>query len=216
MSDAAIAYKHYRIYITTTPRNDYATINQLRLFESVSKTATNIATTLSGATATSSGNYNAGVGPENILTETGYWESSNTTSPKWVVVSYETAKSVRAFELIATQYENETPKDFKFQGSNDQTTWIDIEAVIGNVSSAYLSAPYLDLSGTSKLESGDKSSRVLVYDWLTGALLKSIVPSFNGIWSCPLRYDDDVFVTHLGTSGYEPKTDGPIKPYSRQ
>lgn len=215
MSDAAIAYKHYRIYITATPRNDYATINQLRLFDSTSKTAVNIATTASGATATSSGVYQSNTA-DLALTQAGFWESNSTTSPKWLIVSYADAKSVRAFELVSTQYADEMPKDFKFQGSNDKTTWTDILVVVGNVLSEYSNAPYLDLSGTSKLEVGDRTSRVLVYDWLTGSLLKSVIPNIDGTWKCLLRYDDDVFVTHLGTSGYEPKTDGPIKPYSRQ
>lgn len=217
MSDAAIAYKHFRIYITATPRNDYARIETVRLYEQVARGATNIAIpTL--ATATSSGNYTETTLPINALSEntSPYWESNKDFNPKWLKISFPIARHVRAFEIVSIGDVTEYPSSFVFQGSNDDSVWVDIYSTTTNTLDGAFIAPYLDVSGISMLDNGNKSDRVLVYDWETGALLKKVVPNFDGSWLYSPRYDDEIFVTHLGIAGYEPKTDGPIKPYSRQ
>lgn len=217
MSDAAIAYKHFRIWVTATPRNDYVRIETVRLYEQVARNATNIATpTL--ATATSSGNYTESTLPANALLEgtAPYWESNKSFDPKWLKISFATARHVRAFEIVSIGDNQEYPTSFIFQGSNDDSAWVDIYSTTTNTLNGAFIAPYLDVSGISMLDNGNKAPRVFIYDWLTGALLKSIVPNFDGSWRYSPRYDDEIFVTHLGIAGYEPKTDGPIKPYSRQ
>ena len=215
MADADIAYKHFRIWITETPKNTYARIDELRLYESVSRDAENIATPLL-ATATSIGNYSGSTGPGNVMSTTGYWESNSTLNPKWIVLSFATARPVRAFDMISKGDPTEYPIAFKLQGSNDNSVWTDLYSTTSNTINGALIGMYLDLSGTSKLDNGNKSEKVFVHKWASGDLVEVITPSFDGSWTCPLRYDDDVLVTHIGTSGYEPKSDGPIKPYSRQ
>lgn len=217
---SSLAYKHYRIYITRNADITYrfTSIKRVELFSDLSINADNIAKATM-ATANASGSYKPETAPINALegggTNANGWESSSISGGAWwFMVSFNTPKEVQAFNITFNTQEKELPTDFILQVSNDGDVWEDIYVVTDNVSRNFSVAPYLRLSGLSKLDNGARSSRVCVYDWNTAQLKGVVVPDIDGNWRFPLRYDDDVFVTHIGTAGYEPKTDGPIKPYS--
>lgn len=221
MSDSEISRKHYRLYITRTYRMDYARIDRIMMYTSADRLAENILDPALIESISSSGNYSSTTLPANVATSAGYWESQNSLADKWVSVKLRTPQPVRAFSIAVGGGWNEFPIDFIFQSSVDGIVWEDLLSSannpVANLTSFYFeTAIYLDLSGISKLENNNPSQAVLVHDWNTGNLIKKVVPDTNGNWKCPLRYSDDVLVTHIGPSGYEPKSDGPITPYSQK
>ena len=70
------------------------------------------------------------------------------------------------------------------------------------------------LGGISKLDTGNPSLRVLLHNWTTGQLVATITPAANGAWNYRPRSTADLLVTHIGPSGYQPRSDGPITPAS--
>ncbi len=71
----------------------------------------------------------------------------------------------------------------------------------------------LFIGGTSVLDTGVRASKVVVFDWLTYAVLGTTIPDAAGAWSFQLRGYGDVMVTHIGPAGFQPVTDGPITPF---
>lgn len=212
MADADIAYKHFRVYITKAGSSGFSIIDQIKLYEQISQDAINLVNAQS-ATATASSTYPANGGnlaslPVNVLSDNGkYWEPATATVPCWLTISFQTAKAVRVFEMInSTTYPIETPASYKLQGSNDNTVWTDLYTNVDTLQPTLKVPLYLMVLGKSTLDNNSRSSRVLVYDWNSAALIKSITPDNDGSWACNLLTSNEVFVTHLGPSGYPPIT----------
>ena len=216
----AVAYLHYRILVSESARLNYGytAINEFELYESVDKSTPNLCF---GATATASGVYQdhttaAMAIDKNLST---FWESSNTIGvPRWLQVTLSEPKVVRAMHLASTQFEGEVPRNFKIQGSNNGSAWDTLREytnwVAGEVSGGKSATELLtaSVSGVSTLSSGGAADRVLLHNWNTGQLIKSIPVNGDGSWAVPLNSMDALLVTHIGPSGFQPISDGPVSP----
>lgn len=215
---ALTAYKHYRIWMTKNSAqpatSGYFTINEIGLYEET-ETGVNLAI---GATVAAHSNYDAASVAANAIdgNKNTFWESNNVLEPKWITISLPAPKVVRTLYLSSTRYSNEVPVDWVFQGSNDLAEWTNLYNVKDWTATTIPKSDYermnLVVSGISKLENGPPSTRVLVYCWDTGALLESVKPMANGEWQYRSRDGSNVLITHIGPSGFQPISDGPVTP----
>lgn len=210
-----VAYKYYRLYITKSKVNpNYRGLNTFSLYDTVDASTTDLCL---GAAATASSSYAANTTADKAIdgNPSTYWESAySDRQPEWLSVELPEAKLVRAFKTSNTSYPAETPSDFILQGSQDGLSWTDLYKEDNNQSEQIFRPLSITVSGVSKISTGERSVAVMVYDWNSGGLIKKIQPNQDGQWSCPLLNYNDVLVTHIGPSGFEPKSDGPITPYS--
>ena len=75
----------------------------------------------------------------------------------------------------------------------------------------------LDLSvgGTSLLDTGVGSTKVLLHRYSDGVLIGSVAPNaVTGQWQYRLQNNDQLLVTHIGPSGFRPVSDGPVTPFA--
>lgn len=223
---ALTAYSKYRLLITRTSVSDagapgYISVNDFDLWTTADHSGTRLGAT-AGATFSASGQYGSQapglVFDGNAAT---YWESDNATAAsRWLRIDLPSAVVVRSFYLNSAIYANEIPRDFKLQGSNDGTTWVELFTVVDWVTTpSFRPGQYfainLTLSGTSVLDTGVGAVRVLIHRWGTGGFVASVTPDpFTGAWSYRIDAQVDVLVTHIGPSGYRPVSDGPITPYA--
>lgn len=211
---AGTAYNRYRLYITRS-RDDltYFSVEELELYESIDSSTENLSI---GATATSSSNQSSSFLPKNAIDGklNTCWESASSADPQWLMITLPSAKLVRSFKMKVVTYPGEAPRDFILQGSNDGVNWDNLHVEVGNLELSITRKISISVSGVSKLSTGVRSSYVIVSIWNTGQLVQKITPNSDGSWVCKLSSYDDVLVTHIGPSGYQPKSDGPITPYS--
>lgn len=224
---AIVAYRYYRLVLRKNSNTNqsapvYFSINEFGLYTDADHSGPNLCT---GATATAQDQYN-NFGPQNVIDgdPTSYWESailsggSASGNTKWLQVDLGVPREVRSLYLSSTKFVNEVPVDWDIQASNDSATWVTLSEfrnwTAPDVAKSSYAVISLVVGGVSKLDNGQRSSRVLVYDWLTGELLKSIVPESNGSWKYRPSTMREVLVTHTGPSGFKPLSDGPITPYS--
>lgn len=214
MAVTATPYLYYRIYITKVfdvPEGQgfYAAIDTLSMFETSAST-TDLCI---GSTATSSSNLStsstAAKAIDNNLST--FWESVNDENPKWIKIKFSTAKIVRKIAMICNTYSSEAPEKFIIQGSNDNVNWSDLKSCIrtDRNGSEFL---YIYVGGTSLLENGYPSNRVLLHNWNTGTFIASVTPSPTGEWFFILNNNSPLLVTHTGPSGFKPDSDGPVQP----
>lgn len=211
----ATAYRYYRLVFSKNSANNnrYYTVNEWELYEQVGATGTNLCI---GATASASGSYGSQVASLTIDgNPTTYWESSLDGAPSWLKVDLGAEHIVRSMVIKSTANPNERPKDFVLQGSNDNSTWIVVGSYAG-VDSFIASGGTFTLNfgvkGTSVLDDGTPSTKVLVHAWGTGALLGSVVPGGDGSYRVSTTTPADVLITHVGPAGYRPVSDGPVTP----
>ena len=223
---ALTAYSKYRLLVTRTSSTlagspGYVTVNDFDLWTTAGRSDARLGAT-AGATFSASGQY-AGQPPGLAFdgNASTYWESDNAVAAsRWLRIDLPSAVVVHSFYINSISYPNEIPRDFKLQGSNDGTTWVDLFSVTGWVTTPTVRegqyfAISLTLLGTSVLDTGVAAVRVLVHEWGTGKLITSVTPNpSTGAWSCVLSEPGDVLVTHIGPSGYRPISDGPVTPYS--
>lgn len=205
------AYQYYRLFATSGTSSGYLSFNEFELYESLDASTPNLCI---GATATAS-STNGAKAPARAIdgVPSTEWES-NSTYPHWFAVKLVEPKPVRLIKLISTTYTNEAPKDFTIQGSHDGSVWVDLYPETGNTQNLITRRIDLSVSGVSKLDTGQATLRVLIYDWATGNKIATITPSEDGSWFYALKTNADVMVAHLGPVGFEPKIDGPITPYA--
>lgn len=216
---ALTAYSYYRLVISKAANggNGYVSVNEFGLYTAADHSGTNLA---AGATATAISQYDANTGAAKAIdgNESTYWESNSTAGNKWLQVQLGSAAVVRSVYISSNAYPNEAPRDFQLQASNDGSTWVTLFSMVDWVTSPGAKSSYeridLKIGGSSKLDSGLRSSKVLVFNWASGALVTSIVPNTDGSWGYSPANTDDLLVTHIGPSGYRPISDGPITPYS--
>lgn len=215
---ALTAYSNYRLLISKAANvgTAYITVNEFGLYAAVDGSGANLCT---GATATASSQYNATTGAAKAIdgNSSTFWESASESGDKWLRVQLASASVVRSVYISSTTYPNEVPRDFALQASNDGTTWVTlfswVDWVTTTVAKSSLERVNLNIGGSSKLDSGLRSSKVLVYDWATGAFVASIIPATDGAWEFRPANTNELLVTHIGPSGYKPNSDGPITPY---
>lgn len=215
---ALTAYSYYRLVISKAANggNGYVTVNEFGLYTAEDHSGTNLVT---GATATAISQYGAYDAAKAIDGNAStFWESNNAAGDKWLQVQLGSAAVVRSVYISSTAYPSEVPRDFQLQASNDGSTWVTIFSWVDWVTSTVAKSSYeqinLKIGGSSKLDSGLHSSKVLVFDWASGAFVTSIVPNTDGSWEYRPANTNDLLVTHIGPSGYRPISDGPITPYS--
>lgn len=217
------AYSKYRIYVTRTATSDagapsYCTINEFRGFTNGDGSGSNL---FMGGTASASGAYSAQTAnlafDGNAAT---YWESDNAASGfRWLRYDLASAVVIRNFYLSSTTYPGEVPRDFLLQGSNDGTSWTTLFQVVDWVATSVgkTESIRLDLSvgGTSLLDTGVGSIKVLLHRYSDGVLIGSTSPNaVTGQWQYRLQNNDQLLVTHIGPSGFRPISDGPVTPYA--
>ncbi len=210
------AYSKFRLLVTRVAHaGGYVTVNELGLYEEADHSGVNLCI---GATATSSGDYSPTTTPGKAIDGNGatFWESAGVLTPRYLRVDLPSAKVVRCVYLSSTSYPSEVPLDFALQGSDDGLTWSDV-AIFKDWSSAGVAKSAYEktnvfVGGVSKLDTGAKSSRVLLYDWLTGAHVATVFPGDDGVWSYQTRLSGDLLITHIGPAGFQPVSDGPVTP----
>lgn len=211
-----IEYRYYRVWIISDQQTDgrnYRELAEFSLYETTDDSGVNLAI---GSTATASTTFGTGL-PKLVIDNkpTTIWESQDSSgAPEWVQLRLPVAKPVRCFKLIASPSEIQIFKHFLFQGSDNGSDWVTMFEETNNTAPIYVKNISTFVAGVSKLSTGMKSSAVIVADWNTGKLLKKVIPLVDGSWSCNVGGIESVLVTHLGPSGYEPKSDGPITPQS--
>lgn len=211
----ATAYRYYRLVFSKNSNNDnrYYAVNEWELYEQVGATGTNLCI---GATASASGNYGSNVASLAIDgNPTTCWESSLDGAPSWLKVDLGAEHVARSMVIKSTTYPNERPKDFVFQGSNDNSAWDEIGAYAGADAFITTSGVFtlnFGVKGTSVLDDGTPSTKVWVHVWGTGALLGSAVPEGDGSYRFSTTTAADVLITHVGPAGYRPVSDGPVTP----
>ena len=213
---ALVAYTNYRIYVTKNASGvkGWTAINEFGLFEDLDHLGPNLcAGAIVTADSANSSYVAANAIDGNASTA---WESSNAATDHWLAVQLPTAKVVRSFYLSQTTWAGETPRDFLIQGSNDGTNWTTIAQFVDFTTGAFSGFVTMGLSvgGVSKLDTGDASLRVLLHNWTTGQLVATVTPAANGAWNYRPRSTAELLVTHIGPSGYQPRSDGPITPYA--
>lgn len=219
---ALAAYSKYRIYVTRTAGSaagapGYCSINEFRGFTNGDGSGSNLFT---GGTASASGAYSSNVaGVAFDGNASTFWESDNAGSGfRWLRYDLASAAVVRNFFLSATSYASKVPRDFLLQGSNDGTSWTTLFQVVDWVATSVTKTESirLDLSvgGTSLLDTGVGSTKVLLHRYSDGVLIGSVAPNaVTGQWQYRLQNNDQLLVTHIGPSGFRPVSDGPVTPY---
>ncbi len=218
------AYSKYRIYVSRTASTpagapSYCTINEFRGFTNGDGSGANLFT---GGTASASGAYSAQTAnlafDGNAAT---FWESDASASgASWLRYDLASAAVIRNFYLSSTAYPGEVPRDFLLQGSNDGTSWTTLFQAFDWVATsvAKTESIRIDLSvgGTSLLDTGVGSTKVLLHRYSDGVLIGSAAPNtVTGQWQYRLQNNDQLLVTHLGPSGFRPVSDGPVTPYAK-
>ena len=206
-------FKYYRLYLTrnVAGNNGYFSMNTFSMFETHDST-TDLCL---GATATASSNYNATTDAPKATDNNAstYWESTSTQSDKWFKIELPIAKKVRKLVITTTTYKNEMPVGLIVQGSNDDINWTNLKTVNkGAVPDSYTELLNIAVGGKSVLDSGDPSLRVIIYDWVTMQYLTHTTPNASGDWFLYLNGISDVLITHIGPSGFQPISDGPVTP----
>lgn len=221
LSLVATPYKYYRFVFAGSfaPTNNYASFAEVKLYDGVEGTGVDLT---AGAIATSKGQYGSGTGAANVVdgnTAT-YYESESANfaggGTTWLKLELANAAVARSIKVTPSSYTNEYPVIFHIEGSNDNVEWAKLFEskalpVSGPVEYTRTISTYV--GGLSRLEDGRPGNRVLIHNWATGALLGATVPDAVGNWFYSVDYGTEVLVTHIGPSGYEPKSDGPITPF---
>ena len=212
------AYKHFRIYITKNSghTSGYISVNEFRLYGEADHSGVDLC---QGSTVTADTQYSVDMSPPKAIdgNPATSWESSNVGLPHWLKVELPEPAQVRSFYLSSTAYPKEVPVDFSLQGSDDGLTWSDVSVFkdwspAGTVKSAYEKTNVF-VGGVSKLDTGARSSRVLLHNWVTGTHVATVFPGDDGVWSYQTRFSDDLLITHIGPVGFQPVSDGPVTPF---
>ena len=210
-----LPFKYYRLYITKSANgnNGYMSMNTFSMFE------TNESTTdlCIGAIAKASSNYNATSDASKAIdgNPSTLWEATSAAGDKTFTVELPVAKKVRKLIITATTYQAEMPSNFIFQGSDDNINWTNIKSVtrgtFNNVTS-YIELLSTVVGGKSVLDSGDPSLKVILYNWQTMQYIIHTTPNASGDWFLYVNDPSDLLITHIGPSGFQPISDGPVTP----
>lgn len=209
---ALTAYRHYRLLFDLV---QFTAIHEVGMYDTTTGTGTNL---LTGSTASSSGHWSSQT-PSLAIdgNASTYFETATSSANRWISFDLGSAQVVRSIKLTCS-ITNETVKSFYFQGSTDGTNWVTLGffptfSPDGSTYSGRVQDLSLYVGGNSTTSAGGAATRVLIYTWSTGALVASVTPLTNGDWEWRLASSSDVLVTHIGPSGYQPISDGPITPY---
>jgi hypothetical protein len=70
------------------------------------------------------------------------WLTANTSEPEWLRYDFGAAQEVAEYAIHVEQSADEAPKDWKFQGSDDGSTWEDLDTQTDQTISAGVTAVY--------------------------------------------------------------------------
>ena len=199
-------------------------LTEMRLFSGENGAGNQL---LTGGTAAASSNYDASADylasnafDGNISTR---WATASVSSA-WI--RYDLPSAVpkpKSIYLLLNNSPNNAPTDFVLQASVDNgATWEDIYAVISFATSAEFlsgvtrSLAQIGLLGKATISNGAIANRVLIYDWLTAALLQELTPDSLGNWrylvaanTAPTNYLV-VVTAGKGVFNVRPQAHGPV------
>lgn len=209
------AYKYYRLSATRAMSSTSISVNEIYLYDTTSSTAAtpNKATGAIATSRTSHGGETANLAIDGDINTR--WRSAELSGPaEWLKIELPVPTVIRRFGFRTTSFPQFAPRDFVFEGSHDDLVWDTLVERTGNTSTDAYYTFSIVLSGVSKIDTGESALKVYVNNWNTGQLVTMATPNIDGSWSVSLDKTNDLLVTHIGPSGYEPKSDGPITPYA--
>lgn len=222
MALVAQAYKYYRLLFKGSygTDNKFASFSEIKLFEGIEGSTENLC---NGAIATSKGQYSDSGKASNAIdgNEATFYESESTNfsggSTTWFMIELPEAKIVRSYYMSPNQsFPAEFPVNFILQGSNDKNIWTSIfenKSLPSDKVEKYTRTIASYVGGISRLTNNNPTQRVLIFNWLNGKHIGTVIPDQYGNWFYSTDYGIDVLVTHIGPAGYKPESDGPITPY---
>lgn len=216
-----IAYSSYRLNITKNTGGSaaYMSVSEWRMWETYSPALTD-ADFMVGGTA-SAQSTNGSYSPSNAFDKNSEttWESTSASGAKWLRYDLPAPRKAKALFIQHGTWTGEAPSDFVLQGSNDGgATWDNIKTYTNFLTSATAAAGRLvsvgavQISGKALLDNGAPATRVLIYNYATGALMATLYPGADGSFMYYPDISSEVLVVSLGPSGYRPQVEGPITP----
>lgn len=178
---------------------------------------------LKGGTATSKTYF--GPGYEASLAFDGVtstrWASSGGTPPEWIVYTLPSAivKPKYLYLMLNNQSESNGPAELLLEGSSDGgVTWNYLYSASNFATAAQLtsgivlSTDAVGLRGYALDSSGLPANRVLIYNWNTGALVKSVTPKQDGTWVYIANPGETYKLMAVATNnvGARPQAHGPL------
>lgn len=131
------AHPHWRIYVTDTPRGDYAALAEIEF-----RATAGGANQAVGGTASTNGQYSGAYAVENAFdgsASTVY--ASNANLPKWIAYQFPSPVVVGevAIRGVPASYgvQNESPRGFDIEYSDDGVSWVTAKSVAGESTWAY-------------------------------------------------------------------------------
>lgn len=219
-------HKYHRIKVRgvgpTNATNSYVNVDKIYIYSEGDGSGTDWARA-PGTTVASSSDYNSGFLAANAIgnNPSAYWASASVAdlkaTPATLALTLASPQTIRRVVITSKIENNHNPTDFDIQVSDDGTNWTTVRTVLLTGAITLDSKIFrLDVAvgGFSRLSDGRRTERVLVYDFITGSLIQSIVPDVEGYWRLPLDNENKVLVTHIGPSGFKPESDAPITPYA--
>lgn len=234
---AGMTWRYFRLYITRTesPSTPGTATTDVAMESLVLSATSGGAQLMTGGTASAStlysGAYPASYG---FTSATDYWYSqAGLAPPHWLKYDLGAGNTATPRFLKMTPYSPASiggyhpyfPVNFELQGSDNDSTWTTLAAFTdlrwvpgsrwyaGNGTTLVLNIPIGHrVAGNSTHSDGDPTRAVVAFDWATGAWIETMTPDDAGDFSSNFVGPDDVGLLHMGDSGYQPVTDGPITP----
>lgn len=137
-----IAFLYYKIYVDrNTAGGNYTSFKEIEFYgpstqvndSDYNYASGNINGLCEGGTATESSYYGGYVGTLAFDNDPStYWCASGAALPQWIKYQLAAAKTAIVYTLQApSSYEGRAPKNFKLQGSNNDSTWNDLNSQTG-------------------------------------------------------------------------------------
>ena len=208
------ALKTKRYSASTTNNATYLRINSFEMYEDIDKGGVDLARTYATIVANKAETTNVASNAVDGVDST-EWKTPDGTTTAILTLSFTDAITVRRFVIKSTSNNFDMPYDFYIEGSNDGNMWSFLYDHYENQLQVLDFTISFFVGGNSKLDTGESALKVLVYDWSSWRLLAAISPNQLGDWELGVKSTvASVLVTHIGPSGYQPRSDGPITPFS--
>lgn len=189
------------------------------------------ASIFTGGTASATSGYNGAYVAANAFDDNSTaWAPTTGALPASVMYDRGSGNATTGRFLYVRGYQGNnsySPKIMRLQGSADGSTgWTTlVEVDIAGYtlvdrwvtdSGSNLLIPFGHIvSGNSTHSDTTEVQRVFINDWTTGELVDKVIPDSAGDWQSIVVGSSDVLVTHIGDSGYQPISDGPVTPAAR-
>lgn len=208
------AYRYYRFLFISAI---WTCVNEIGVYASDDGTGTNL---LTGSTATASDTYAGSYAASYTIdgNSSTKWASGSTSGNSWLSYDLGTAAAISSFKISANEPGWSAPRNLTVQASDDGSTWVTlIPCPNFNIAASTIITNVVQriyrIEGESVLDTAVASTAVCVFDWSTLALIAKITPASDGTYQLGFESSASVLVTHIGPSGYQPISDGPVTPY---